>query len=229
MVATLQAVHDADAEEQVAGILSFLVSQLALLAAPLEIGRRQRRVVEHVGSIATQLGGSQGIEQTEPHLPIDLPATPWVFHRFAHAVADFQKPLHPGQRLERVGGAGRDGECSAAELQFQRLLDRLLCLALGDDGFATGHPLGNHPALLLPCALGNGLSRAEVGIEHDFPGGLLNRWRTLGKQCRRPTDGFREVFHGLLIIGSGAGEFNAAEEPFDLCRHQGRTVGAGFH
>ena len=229
MVATLQAVHDADAEEQVAGILPFLVGQLALLAAPLEIGRRQRRVVEHVGSIATQLGGSQGIEQTEPHLPIDLPATPWVFHRFAHAVADFQKPLHPGQRLERVGGAGRDGECSAAELQFQRLLDRLLCLALGDDRFAAGHPLGNHPALLLPCALGNGLSGAEVGIEHDFPGGLLNRWRTLGKQCRRPTDSLREVFHGLLIIGSGAGEFNTAEEPLDLCRHQGRSVGAGLH
>jgi hypothetical protein len=102
MVTTLQAVHDADAEEQVAGIRALLVAQLAMLAAPLKIGRGERRVVEHVGRIAAELGRREGVEQSEPDLPVDLAATPRIFDRFAHPVAKLQQFLHPGQRLDRV-------------------------------------------------------------------------------------------------------------------------------
>ena len=37
------------------------------------------------------------------------------------------------------------------------------------------------------------------------------------------------MLHGLLVIGSGAGEFDAAQEPLDLCRYERRCIGGGLH
>ena len=114
-------------------------------------------------------------------------------------------------------------------MQFEDVPFDVGALELGDDRLAARDPLGDHPALLLPGAAGDGQGGAQVGVEQHLAGGRLHRGSSLDEQRRGTANRFGEVLHRRLVVGRGAGQGNAAQEPLGLGHHQRRRVLAGLH
>jgi len=182
MIATLQAVHDADPEEQFAEGTPFRRRQLPLFGAAFEVGCRERGVVEHVGGVAPLLGCDERVAEPLPHFPVDLSPPPRIADVVAHPIPQLEQPLHPRQRLHRLGGPGRGGQGPTTELHFEHHPLAIAPLELLHQRLAAGDPLGDDTALLLPGALGDRQGGAEMGVEQHLAGGGLHGGRALREQ-----------------------------------------------